>query len=200
MKTLNSQLNYFKGLFLACCIALVAFGCEKEVITPENNEPSITGSYNYIQRPIVQCGPSVFNDLRDGSTNLGTVEITNSSSELFLIFNLNNWKFLDEVKIFTEDAASMPLDDDGNIDVERFGYMQTLSSPANDYTLTMPLSSMPNCIDLMIRARVSTRNMWGQTTAINYVWMTGTPVANGYQFHYCAPSCLSGNTNTNDVI
>lgn len=200
MKTLNTQMKFVKGLFLACCIALVAFGCEKEVITPENNQPAITGSYHYIQRPIAACGPSVFNDLRDGATNLGTLEITNSSTELYLIFNLNNFKFLEEVKIFTDDASNMPMDDDGNIDVERFGFMQSLTSAANDYTLTMPLSSMPTCMDIMIRARVSTRNMWGQTTGINYVWMTGTPVANGYMFHYCAPSCVSGNNDANSAI
>ncbi|MFN8395364.1 MAG: hypothetical protein U0176_12035 [Bacteroidia bacterium] len=200
MKTQSTQLNYLKGLFFACCIALVAFGCEKEVITPESNEPTISGSYHYIQRPVAQCGPSIFNDLRDGATNLGTLEITNSSSELYLIFNLNNFKFLEEVKVFTQDASNMPMDDDGNIDVERFGFMQTLTTAANDYTLTLPLSSMPTCMDIMVRARVSTRNMWGQTTGINYVWMTGTPVANGFMFHYCAPSCISGNTNDNNAI
>lgn len=202
MKALNiNHLKFIKGLFLACCIAVVAFGCEKEMVQPEAQGNTLQGgSFPFLQRPPVQCGPSMVHSMMDGATDLGSVEILNNSSDLYLIFNMNQFKFIEEVKVFNGDAAYLPMDGDGNIQMEQFGFQQSLTSPMNDYTLTFPLSGMPTCTDLVIWARVSTRNMWGQVTATNYAWMTGTPISNGFKVNFCITSCISSNNSSGSTI
>lgn len=202
MKTLSPTThNFLKSLFFALCLSAVAFGCEKEIVCHEGNTVTAEQSaYHHIQRPPVQCGPSVFTTLKDGPTSFGSVEVLNNSSELYLIFNLNQYKFLEEFKVFTGALVNMPMDSDGNVNIEGFAHQQILSSPANDYTLVLPLNSMPACSDIAIWARVSTRNMFGQVTATNYTWMSGTPISNGFKVSYCATTCLTGNSNSGSTL
>jgi hypothetical protein len=201
MKALNTNhMKFVKGIFFAVFIAFVAFGCEKEVIRPESDNNIQASSFHFINRPPLQCGPSVFSSMKDGAQNLGSIEILNNSSELYLIFNMNQFKFIEELKVYTGDASNMPIDGDGNLSLENFGFQQVLTSAANDYTLVLPLSSMASCADLVVWARVSTKNMFGQTTATNYTWMTGASIANGYMMNYCATTCLSGNSTVSSTI
>jgi hypothetical protein len=201
MKTLNTNtMKLFKGLFFAACIAVLTFGCEKEMIRPEGNAAPEATCFPYAQRPPVQCGSSVFATMNDGASSLGTVEILNNSSDLYLIFNLNMGRYLEEVKIYNGDVNNMPLDADGNVQMEQFGFQQLLSSPANDYTLTFPLSGMSSCTDIMIWARISTRNLFGQVIATDYAWMSGTPASNGFSTNFCVTSCITTNTGTGSSI
>ncbi|HEX2901177.1 MAG TPA: hypothetical protein VHS96_15770, partial [Bacteroidia bacterium] len=126
--------------------------------------------------------------------------IMNSSSNIYLVFDLNQYKYLDAIKIYKGELSSMPLDSDGQVDLENFSFQPNLSQPLNDYTLMAPLSTTPSCTDIVIWARITTRGMFGNITATNYAWVTGTPVANGYYLRYCAPACSTvstgiGNTN-----
>jgi hypothetical protein len=200
MKALNTNVRIIKGIFFVICLAALTFGCQKEVITPENDANIQGSSFHFIQRPPVQCGPSVFASMKDGSTNLGSVEILNNSTDLYLIFNMNQFKFVEEVKVFTGDINNVPTDFDGNMQIENFGFQQILTSPANDYTLLMPLSGLSSCSDIVVWARVTTRNMWGQVTATNYTWMSGTPVANGYMTGFCATACITGNSTAQGLV
>ncbi|MEY3444283.1 MAG: hypothetical protein RLZZ519_2564 [Bacteroidota bacterium] len=202
MKALNTTtLTTLKSLFFALCISVVAFSCEKECIRPEGSDLGLQESaFPFVSRPSVQCGPSSFASLKDGASTLGSVEVLNNSTDLYVIFDLNQFKYLEEVKIFAGDGGTLPLDSDGNVDTESFNNKLLLSSPANDYTLVLPLSSMPTCSDIVIWARVTTRNIWGQVTGTNYTWMSGNAVANAFKMSYCATSCITGNSNNSSTI
>lgn len=179
-------------------IAAITFGCQSESVKPtEGNNAAVQGSYLPVPRPTQQCGPSVFSRIKSGNLDLGGVEIMNSSTDLYLIFDLNQYKFLEEVKIYCGEGTSIPTDDDGNIQVENFPCQQSLSQPLNDYTVVLPLQSTPHCDDVVIWARITTRSLFGNVIATNYAWMSGSPLHNGFKVGYCAPACTTG-ANTND--
>ena len=129
---------------------------------------------------------------------MGSVEILNNSSDLYVIFDLNQYRFLEEVKIFAGDGGTIPMDSDGNVDTESFSNKILLSNAANDYTLVLPLSSMPTCSDIVIWARVS--NIWGQVTATNYTWVSGAAIANAFKMSFCATACLTSNNNSGSTL
>lgn len=173
-------------------ILLFSFGCEKEIITPEYQHPTAQLSgYNQIVRPSTQCAPSEFASLRDGSTNFGSVEILNQGDELYLLFSLNNYKFLDEVRVFVGDKSQVPLNPDGNIETELFHFKEVIAGGTNRYTMILKLDVVPACLDIFVSAKVSTRNMFGQVTATNNTWMHGNAFLDGYTAQYCVVNCFS---------
>ena len=202
MKALNTTtLTTLKTLFFAVCLSALAFSCEKECIRPEGNELGMQeSSFPFVSRPPVQCGTSTLSSLKDGAATLGSIEILNNSSDLYLIFDMNQFKFLEEVKVFAGEASTLPMDSDGNVNIEGFATQILLSAATNDYTLVLPLSSMPTCADIVIWARVSTRNMFGQVTGTNYTWMSGAAVANAFKVNYCATACITSNNNSGSTI
>ena len=182
-------------LLLGCLLlAIMAFSCGSDNVDPAAAPGTISGSYQQVARPAQQCGPSLFSRLKDGNTDLGSIEVLNSSENIYLIFDLNQYKYLDELKVFKGDIGTLPLDSDGNIDVENFGFQSLLSQPLNEYTMISGLSSTPSCTDFVIWARITTRGIFGNVTATNYAWVTGTPIANGFAFNYCSPACITANT------
>jgi hypothetical protein len=178
-------------------LGFVAFGCTADQVKPDSGEKAILGTA--IPRPTVQCGPSIFTRLKDGNMDLGGVEILNTSDQLYVIMDLNPFKYVEEVKMYTGDINNIPLDNDGNIAIEDFGCQAMLSLPVNSYTCTAPISTTPSCHDVVIWARISTRSVFGNLVATNYAWMMGSSIANGQAVHYCAPSCASG-VSTDDNV
>jgi hypothetical protein len=183
-----------KHLLLGLTLATIAFGCGVDNVDPAASPQTISGSYQQVARPAQQCGPAMFSRLKDGITDLGSLEIINSSSNIYLIFDLNQNKYLDELKVFKGDISSLPLDSDGQVDLENFGFQSILSQPLNEYTMMSGLSTTPSCTDFVIWARITTRGIFGNITATNYAWASGSPVANGYSFNYCAPACATVNS------
>lgn len=180
-------------------VAVAAWGCQSDSVNPKGDaKDQPTGMFS-LARPQVQCGPSAFSRIKDGSMDLGGVEILNNSSDLYLILSMNPFKFVEEVKVFRGDATHIPLDADGNVSVEGFGYQAIMNSPMNSYIFTLPLANSPSCADIAIWARISTRSPFGGLVSTNYAWMEGAPVANGFKVQYCAPLCVSGATTNSST-
>lgn len=193
LRTTMYTTNFLKSTTIVSTFILLlfmSFGCEKEVIEPQLSTPTaqLSGA-NQILRPSVQCAPSGFATMQDGSTSFGNVEILNSGSDLYLIFSLNNYKFLDEVRIFVGDKNDAPLNADGDLETEEFPYKEIIAGGANDYTMIHKLKRLPDCVDIMVFAKISTRNMFGQVTSTNDTWMHGTVYVNGYSQQYCVVNC-----------
>ncbi len=125
----------------------------------------------------------------DGAGTIGTVEISNNPSDLYLIMQMDPMNFITEIKVFIGDAASMPMDPDGGILLEKFSYQYRLNTPTDQYTFTAPKSSMHPCNDITVWARIETLNMFGQVTGTTEAWMSGTAIANGYTTNYCMATC-----------
>ena len=195
MKEINQKsMKNFRLLLVCLILGSFAFSCGVDNVDPAAAPQNISGSYQQVARPTQQCGPSVFSRLKDGTTDLGSLEMLNSSENIYLIFDLNQFKYLDELKVFKGDIGNLPMDSDGNVDLENFGFQSLLSQPLNEYTMISGLSSTPSCTDFVVWARITTRGIFGNVTATNYAWVTGTPIANGYTFNYCSPACSTVNS------
>ena len=183
MKPNTNVFTCFKTCAALILLALATFACEREEISPETNAPTQQfAGVSQIVHPDNQCGSPTFENIKDGSGNIGTVEIVNDPSNLYLILQM-------ELKVYIGDAAAMPMDPDGGLMLEQFDYQYRLSVPTDQYTFTTPLTSMHTCSDIAIWARVESLNMFGQVTGSTEAWMSGTAVANGYTTHYCIATC-----------
>jgi hypothetical protein len=196
----SNTLNFTKTLALIVCLALVTFGCQKEMITPESDAPTAQfGGNPFMQRPIAQCGSSVLGSMKSGATNLGTAEMLNGDGQFYVIMDMNNYKFIEQIKIFVGDMAQLPYNTDGGLLLEAFPYQYQMPNPANIYTFTIPTNTISTCNEVVVWARVSTRNIFGQVTSTVDTWMSGTPVANGFSTPFCVTECTTGNQSAYSV-
>lgn len=196
MKSFTTKITTFTKHFAAViCLALIAFGCEKELVLPENTAAELQfGGQGHIQRPETQCGASTFSTLSNGTDILGDVEILNNTDKLYLVFDMNLYKFIDELRVFVGDANQIPLGVGGDLATELFPIQPVLAEPANEYSLMIPTSNLATCNQIVVWARVKTLNIWGQTVGTTDTWMSGSVVGNGFATAYCLGSCISGNT------
>jgi hypothetical protein len=186
--------NFSKSLTLIFVFALLAYGCQKELIRPENNQPTGQNSgVSQVVRPDLQCGNSVMATLNDGANSLGTIEMLNDDQTFYMIFEMGIDQFIDEIKVYSGDANSAPLDADGNILLEGFPYQYLLSNPASEYTFMIPAADHRSCDVFAVWARVSTRDMFGQVISTQEAWISGTPLSNGFCTPYCLSSCATVN-------
>ena len=174
-------------------IATITFGCQKEILQSETSLPIAQfDGQSQIVRPDVQCGATITCTMKSSLGMIGNVEIMNSADLLYVVIDMNNFKFLDQIKVYVGDASFVRLDSDGYVDVEEFPYQYLFNSATNDYTFMLPVSELHSCQDIMVWASVSTRNMMGHVTNMTEAWMSGSPVSNGYATNYCLGSCFSG--------
>lgn len=191
--------NYFKTTFLALALFVLAFagtGCERENLLADQSQPTLQGlGGNGVQRPATQCAPSAFVPLKNGSTTLGNVEILNFEDDLYLIFTLNTFKFLDEMRIYAGNLANVPVNADGLLELEEFPVRQVVETPTNSYTMVLKLDAVPQCYDIFVWTRISTRNMFGHVTQVQEAWMTGNSIMDGAYASYCAANCVTSAGN-----
>jgi hypothetical protein len=178
--------------FSLLLITALAFGCEKEVITPDANTP--TAALNGIEdliRPDVQCGTSRFSDIKNNNGDLyGTVEILNDADYIYMLIEMEHGKFLDAIQVYFGDQASIP-NNGTNIVMEDFQFQAVTDRGATRYTVIMPHSSLSSCSDIVLWAQASERNMFGNTTSTSVTWMSGIAIYDGSFFKYCLGSCGS---------
>jgi hypothetical protein len=199
-RTTTNGFAFAKTISFFLLLIVASFGCQKELIEHAAQTPVAQfDGINGIQRPIAQCGTSTFSNVIAGPTNLGTAEILNSSDKLYVIMDMNAYKFIDQIKIYVGDRGLMPLNADGDALTEAFAYQYQLAVPANDYTFSLPLTAIAACNDIVIWTRVKTRNVFGNVISTTDAWMSGTPIANGYSVRYCVTACVSGNTGPASV-
>lgn len=187
-------MKFLSQLFVLMIIFTFAFGCEKEIITPEQtHSPTIAFSgVEDLIRPDVQCGTSRFSDLKtDTGTPFGTVEILNDADNLYMLIDMEQGKFLNATQVFFGTSSAIPTDGNGNMLMEDFQVQTIVARGASRYTIIVPKSSMPNCPDIVMWAQASEKNMFGQTTNTSEVWMTGIPIYDGSFYKYCMGACVS---------
>lgn len=179
-------------LFSLLLITALAFGCEKEVITPDANIPTVLESgIEDLIRPDVQCGTSRFTDLKNNNGDqFGTIEILNDADNIYILIEMEHGKFLDAIQVYFGDQASIP-NNGTNIQMEDFQFQAVTDRGATRYTVIMPHASLPNCSDIVLWAQASERNMFGNPISTNVTWMTGISIYDGSFFKYCLGSCGS---------
>ncbi|MEM1000702.1 MAG: hypothetical protein AAGN35_26850 [Bacteroidota bacterium] len=194
-------MQLFKSLIVCALLAVLTYRCEKEIVTPEQNliVPALSGSEDLI-RPDFPCGASEFTDLKDDLGNsYGDVEILNDQDNVYLLIEMEQGKFLDVVQVFFGTQTQIPNDGNGSILMENAQFQSVITRGASLYTVAFPLNGLPTCTDIVFRAQVSEKNVFGQNTNTTTAWLTGIPVMNGNYFKYCHGACGT-NVLTQDVV
>ncbi|HHG85941.1 MAG TPA: hypothetical protein ENJ82_14435 [Bacteroidetes bacterium] len=194
-------MNRFNHLLPLLILLTLFFGCEKEIISPQSiNGPTLSASgLESLVRPDVQCGTSRFSVLKSSNGDLyGSVEVLNDADNVYLLIEMEPNKFLDATQAFFGTSSAIPTDGNGSILMEDFQFQSIIARGAARYTIIMPLSSMPNCPDIVLWGQASQKNMFGQTVSNREVWLTGIPIYNGSFFKYCAGACTI-NLGASDV-
>ncbi len=165
-------------------------GCEKETIV----EPTVTYGmqadiWNSIQTPSNPCATPVNVPIESGAAVLGNASLQNDPSDFYLNINLNNYRFLEEIYVYTAGSGPLPLNNDGDLELEEFPYHYVLNQSSSQFTLTIPNGRMQSCGSVIVWARISTKNVFGQVTATTTAWMSGTAIANGFETNFCLTNC-----------
>lgn len=144
---------------------------------------------NRIETPSYPCAPAITVPIKTGATVLGNVSLQNDPDEFYLGISLGNFKFLEEVYVYTEANGPLPLNTDGDIELEEFPYHYILNQATSQFTLTIPNSKMLSCGSVVVFARITTRNMFGHVTGTTTAWMDGATIANGFATSFCITNC-----------
>ena len=128
------------------------------------------------------------------------VEMLNGDNLFFLLFQMEQDQFIDDIKVFTGPLSNAPMANDGNLLLERFPYQYALPNAATEFTLTIRASEMQTCSNIIVWARVSTRDMFGTILESHETWMMGNHFSNGYTMPYCLVTCLLGNQSNTATL
>jgi hypothetical protein len=180
----------FKTLSLLIALATLGFACERESITPTTPEaPQLYGTSGLVP-PTVQCGSSAFSFITDAQgSNLGAVEIANDAANVYVMISMNVTRFLEDLRVFAGDAASIDVDGTGTPIMEGFQFQAVFSAPQGRYTVILPKSTLGACTDIVLYGRAATRNQFGQMSGRRFFWIDGLPLHNIEAYKYCFGSC-----------
>jgi len=182
-KQLSVLLLLFTAFFL---------GCEKEIQTiSEESTPTLlleSGAGDFT--PDSYCGTAQSVSLLHKGASKGSVSILNTSTDLYLVLDMNQGVFLESIFAQFGPASNAPLDASGNLALEEFDFQVAVSGSGSSlYTIQVPTSEIANCNDILLSAMVSERNHFGQVTSSYQVWIDGTDHLDGFYHAYCTQVC-----------
>ena len=180
----------FATILFALFAVIILNSCEKETFETEASqaELNLQAQVGHVY-PDLQCGNS-----RSGTLNgnngvpLGSVEILNSETSIYLLITMNTDYFLENVSANFGTTADIP-ENNGVMLLEDFMYLDQIDGGANEYTVIYPNTSLPICNDIVLHATVSQRNWFGQTISTQTAWLGTNPVHDGFFYKYCQGSC-----------
>lgn len=191
--TITSSIKFLAGLLL---IAVVAFGCQKEIIRPESAGGDLQA---YLAPPsfraISPCGQSMFTSFQSGSVVLGDAEISNDGDFMYVTIHMAPNSFMDELQVFSGEASTVPVDVTGAIDFMQFGFTQSMGSPTSDMTVVIPVAGLPACPDIIIHSTITTIVPNTLISTTEEVWASGTTLYNGQMNSFCLTICPTDDTS-----
>jgi hypothetical protein len=184
-------MKMFKSILALPILATALWSCSSETVAPrQTTTPTVQNSIEGIQRPSQACGTSQFVALKDANNvTIGTVEILNTQSELFLLVDMTgNW-LLQGAKIFAGNSLDLPRTNNGNIQLEEFPHQFMHGRAQDKSTFRISLANLPNCNAVTFFGQAAKLNMFGQVIATTQAWGDGTTVLNGKMFNFCSAVC-----------
>ena len=178
----------FIGLTMVVIVILAS--CRKE---DNNNAPqAITHQLRSLSAENTACGtPTVVNLVAGQNMIAGQVTVSNSASDLTVTYTTSNGWTMSEIHLYVGACALIPTNKPGNPIPGQFPYSATLSTPAQQYSFTIPLSALDSCFCVAAHAVVNSSNGGTQTA-----WGAGTRfVSRGNWATYfsdCKQSCYEG--------
>jgi hypothetical protein len=172
-------------------LTLFTFGCQKEVLTTDNQDRLVMGSVEGHFRPAQQCGTSAFTNLVNGGTSYGSLEILNDGENLYILTDMNDEWLLTNVKIFADNSVNLPKGSNGLIQMEEFPFQMVHANMVDEFTYTLPISGLPSCMGITVWAQASQVDMFGSVINQVNLWADGAAVLDGFSYQYCKGSCGS---------
>ena len=187
--------------FTIALLSVLFFGCQKEVVGPDETPAAQMFSHAGHSRPGQQCGSSAFTTLGYDGTIYGNIEILNDVDQLYILADMNYGWMLRDIKIYVGDPMLMPKGNGGTLQVEQFPFQITNPAPVDLFTYTISTNNLGTCFGVTIWARAVQLNMFGQEIDAVDVWADGSSVMNGFSFGYCKGSCaLGGGSNIPSIL
>jgi hypothetical protein len=186
--------------FTLTLLSIFAFGCQKEMITPEAGMPTSMKAIEGHYRPAQQCGASAFTTFNNGATSYGSLEILNDAENLYLLTDMNNGWFLADVKIFAGDPMNLPKGSNGQIQTEEFGLQISHTPRVDRNTYSISTDGMGSCLGVTVWAHVVRLNMMGHQIGSVNVWANGSSVLNGFSYQYCQGVCNNASVTSTSTL
>jgi hypothetical protein len=185
------KMRTIKAISYLVCLAALSWGCQGETVAPKlSADAGAQSSLEGIQRPDNPCGSSTFTSFLDvNNNNIGSIEVLNTESELFLLVDMNTGWLLQSVKIFAGNSTDLPKSGVGSIQLEEFPYQYALSRAQDKSTFRFGTASLPACYGIAVCGQAVQINMFGGVTNSRQIWVSGTPVLDGRMFSYCNGVC-----------
>lgn len=181
-----------KSITTLLLIALIAFGCQKEIITPDNNQgPELwAGSQDGLFRPDQQCGSSQISDIVDeNAVSFGSLEILNDEDNIYLLATMNHGWLLQGVKVYAGNSVNIPKGNGGAMQLEEFPFQWAHSRLTGASTYVISKNGLAGCTDFVFFAQAVQTDMWSNITQSRELWGDGNSVLNGFSANYCQGSC-----------
>ena len=170
-------------------IALLAFGCEREVIEPmSDNVVEAEAKISPGKTITTEATAAVQIDMIDESTTVvGTMDVSNDADFIYLYTALSHGWLLSDAKIFAGDRNNLPRIN-GDMELEELPYQMHLQNPSMSATIHIPRGSLAICTDVAFWFRAQQFDWWGNPVAQIEGWAHGTTILDGYVFNYCSGS------------
>lgn len=179
-------------------LAVLAFGCEREVIEPiSDNSVALEAKISPGNTVSTEVTAPAQIDLVDESSNVvGTLDVSNNSNFFYLYSSLSHGWLLTDAKIFAGDRNNLPKVN-GSMDLEELPFQMHLQNPSMTSTVQIPRGPLALCNDFAFWFRAQQFDFWGNVVASIEGWANGTSILDGHVFTYCAGS-VANNGQTND--
>lgn len=194
-------MKFVKAVLGISTLALFAFGCQKEIVRPQDTAVEIQGSIEGIQRPANPCGTSAFTNFVDATnTVIGSVEVLNTDNEMFLLMDMTGSWLLKGVKVFVGNSINLPKTGSGMIEIEEFPFQYIHNRAQDKTTIRVDISSLALCNGISIYGQAVKLNQFGNVVQSRNIWADGTNVLNGKMFNYCSVVCTPFNQGPAQVF
>lgn len=209
MNAMVKKIQSLKLLAVVLALGFVGYACSSEsAVTPRGTEPGLMaqGPGDTIhEEPDTICGTPVSGNLVDalgraGSGNFfgadiyGGWELISTPNNVVLQVTLGRGWFVASASVYQGSGATIPRDNQGNIDAENLPLQAIVNPVRNIYEITWPIAQdmqCPNTVWTCARFVLVEQDFLGNPFNDTPVWMEGQIGDNsGSQYvPYCAESC-----------
>ncbi len=178
-------------------IAILGSSCEREIVQPQTDAVDLTARIlDENITPINQCAtPTQINLINEGGNVMGTLEVSNSSTdEMYLSNRMSHGWLLSDVMFFIGDRNDLPKGN-GGIVLEEMPFQFHLGNPRMNAIFRVPIGNMAPCFDITLWFRAKQLDFFGNTVATADGWADGTSILDGHYLNFCPTPCNVQNSS-----
>lgn len=178
-------------------LAILGSSCEREIIEPQTEQVDLTARIIDVNNtPQNLCAtPTQINLVDEGASILGTMEVSNTSTdELILNNRMSHGWLLSDVMFFIGDRNDLPKGNSGIV-LEEMPYQFHLDNPRMNAIFRVAIGNQAPCFDITLWFRAKQLDFFGNTVAITEGWADGTSILDGHYMNFCPTPCNVQNSS-----